>query len=399
MRAAESTDRGLRIARISGIQVVLHWSLVVIFGLIVVSLATAVFPSWHPDWRPALSWSVALLASLLFFGSILLHELAHALVGRRNGMPVRRITLFMFGGVAEAHRSPRTPGGELWTAAVGPLTSILIGILATFAGALLAMRSLGRPGSAQELVAASGPVATLLLWLGPINVLLAVFNLIPGFPLDGGRVLRALLWRVTGDEEKATRWASGVGRAVGWMLIVTGLLMTAGLRVPLFGTGIIPGLWMVLIGWFLQNAARASHEDVVIRHMLEHVPVRALMRADLPGVDPNIDVESLVSDYFMRFDQRAFPVIEGDRIIGMVALENVRGAPRDRWPQTAARDIMTATSELDSVGPRDPALSAFERLIEADAEQIPVVEGGRIEGVVRRADVMKWLTLHTSLAR
>src|SRR5690606_13431688 len=210
-----------------------------------VNLGVGLIPAWHPDWGAGLVWSVAVLAAVLFFASIALHELAHALVARRYGIPVRRITLFVFGGMAHMESEPPSPKSELLMAAVGPLVSLLVGVVATALGSVLASDAVSRDGDDPVALArAIGPAATLLLWLGPINVLLGLFNLVPGFPLDGGRVLRAILWWGTGDLVKATRWASGAGRVVAWTLMGFGVLQ-------LFSGLWVQGLWLLLIGWFL----------------------------------------------------------------------------------------------------------------------------------------------------
>ena len=232
-------NRGLRIGQIFGINIYIDASWVLIFLLVIWSLASGLFPAWHPEWGAGLRWGVALVASLLFFCSILLHGLSHSVVAKARGLPVRRITLFLFGGVSNIEREPPTPKTEFLMAVVGPLTSIVLGII------FLALARIGVTSSERmletprEVMLELGPVATLLLWLGPINIFLGIFNLLPGFPLDGGRVLRSILWQATGSLQRATRWATGVGRVIGWLFILTGIAMAFGARVPIFGTGIV----------------------------------------------------------------------------------------------------------------------------------------------------------------
>ena len=246
---------GFALGRVFGIQVRVDWSLSFIFGLIVLDLGAGVFPRWHPDWSAPLCWGVALAAALLFFASVLAHELSHALVARTRGIAVPRITLFLFGGVAELAEEPRTPGAEFLIAIVGPLTSLAIGggaLLASglLAGPLLSDATLTSLESA-KLLEQLGPLPTLLLWLGPVNVTLGLFNLIPGFPLDGGRVLRALLWAITHDAAKATRWAARTGQLVAVFMIVGGGMLA-------LGGSAIQGVWLALLGWFLYKAASNS---------------------------------------------------------------------------------------------------------------------------------------------
>ena len=230
------------------------------------------FPTRHPDWSPLLIWGMAGFAAVLFLASILAHELSHALVGRANGVEVVGITLFIFGGMAHMRGEPRSPRAELLMAGVGPLTSLLIGVVATVWGSYLVAP--GAIDAAEPLRAFQGasPFATVLLWLGPINIMLGLFNLIPGFPLDGGRVLRAALWAATRDFTKATRWAAGVGQAVGMLFIVAGVTMMLGAHIPFLGRGLVSGLWIAFIGWFLQSAAATSYSQVMISDVLGRRP-------------------------------------------------------------------------------------------------------------------------------
>ena len=385
-------NSGFRLARIAGIDVYLDWSLLIIFALVTVNLGGGVFPAWHPDWSPATVWLTALGAAALFFASVLTHELSHALVGRTRGIEVPRITLFVFGGVAQMREEPKTWRAEFWMAIAGPLTSFAIGGLCLALVAAVADPIALDPGDPASAFAALGPFATLLLWLGPINIILAIFNLVPGFPLDGGRVLRAALWGATGDLRRATRWASQAGQFFAWLLIVAGLSMLLGLSVPVFGSGVVSGLWLALIGWFLNNAAVGSYRQLVVRDALEGVPVSKLMLTHVQSVSPDLPVASLVDDYVMSSDQRAYPVVDGERLVGMVCLQDVRKIPRADWPATRVRDIMT--TKLTVVHPSDPGSEALSALSRQGVNQLPVVEGGRIRGLVRREEILRWLSLY-----
>lgn len=385
---------GFRIGRIAGIDVHLDWSLLIIFFLIAFSLGTALFPSWHPDWSPALSWLTAVVAALLFFMSVLLHELSHALVGRRHGIGVKRITLFVFGGLAHIENEPRYWRAELWIAIVGPATSLVIGIACTFLAISIAGPANFDPGDVERTLASLGPAPTLLLWLGQINILLALFNLVPGFPLDGGRVLRAALWGITGDLRTATRWASGAGQAFAWLLIASGVAMMLGYRVPVFGTGFVSGLWISLIGWFLNGAAVAGYRQLLIRESLENVPVAKLMQTGFISAPPDLPVDRFVEDYFLHGDQRGFPVIESGRLLGMVCLEDIRGLERGAWSTRRVRDIMTPAARLIRIGPREDVFKALSLLGEGKVNQIPVFEKEHVVGLIRREDILKWLSLY-----
>jgi Zn-dependent protease len=374
---------GIRLGSIAGIAIHVDWSLAIVFFLVTSGLALGVFPAWHPDWSAPLA-----------FGSVLVHELSHALVGRRQGVTIRRITLFIFGGVAHLEREPQGWRAELVMAIAGPVTSLLLGFAALLvAGALIGHVELD-PAHPERLFAKLGVLSTLLVWIGQINVILALFNLIPGFPLDGGRVLRAALWGATGNLRRATRWASASGQGFAWLLIAAGIAMAAGIAVPVLGVGLMNGLWVMLIGWFLNNAALTSYRQVLLREALEAVPVSRLMLGAVESVPPELPVQDLVEEHLMRTDQRAFPVVADDRLVGVVCLADVRRLARDAWPATPVRDIMTPAAQLVSVGPEDDALDVLSLLAARGVNQLPVIEAGALRGFVRRQDVLKWLSLY-----
>jgi Zn-dependent protease/predicted transcriptional regulator len=394
MQAVPSrTFGGIQLGRIDGIEVRVDWSLIIIFALVTISLGTGALPRWHPEWSSALRWFIAACAAILFFGSVLLHELSHALVGRRHGVPVQRITLFIFGGVAHLERDPTTPRAELFMAAVGPLTSIGIGLASTLIGLALASPAISAFDTPELAIAAMSPLATLLLWLGPINLFLGIFNLVPGFPLDGGRVLRAALWWTTGDIVKATRWATAMGRAVGFVLIGLGVLIAFGFRVAFFGRGLVSGLWLVLIGWFLHNAARASYQQLLIRRHLTSVPVREVMRPRSSTLAPGTTLSDFVRDYVMASEQTSFPVVDGDALVGVIAAQNVRNVPRDAWSDVTVAEVMTPADASLSVDVNAGAEEALDRLVKSEAEQLPVLDHGALRGFVWRRDILKWLSL------
>jgi CBS domain-containing protein len=243
-----------------------------------------------------------------------------------------------------------------------------------------------------------GPLSTLLLWLGPINLTLAIFNLVPGFPLDGGRVLRSILWAATGNLRQATRWATAVGQAVAWLFILAGVAMVFGVRVPFFGTGLLSGLWLMFIGWFLNSAAVQAYRRVVVDDMLEGVSVARLMRTGAPTVAANLPISRLVDDYMLKTDERAFPVVDGTRLLGLVCMEDVRRVPREAWDTTPVNQIMTPASELATVAPRDDAANALQKLGQRDVRQVPVVDNGQVVGMLRRRDVLRWLQLQSNQA-
>jgi Zn-dependent protease/CBS domain-containing protein len=385
---------GFRVGSIAGVQIFADWSLFIIFLLVMFTLGAGVLPAWHPDWGAGVTWVTAFAAAVLFFASVLIHELSHALVGRANGIDIRRITLFVFGGMAHLEREPHAWRAELLMAIVGPITSFVLGGLFLFVGGLTAERVVLNPNDPLQALAALDPFSTVMLWLGPINIMLAIFNLVPGFPLDGGRVLRAAIWGATGDVYRATRWAAALGQAFAWLLIACGFAMILGLRVPFFGTGVFGGLWLALIGWFLNNAAFMSYRQLLTRRSLENVPVSSVMLSRFATVPPHTSLASLIDEYIMRSDQRAFPVVEGDRLVGLVCLEDVRRLSAAERATQSVRDVMTPARELATIAPDEATAEALQALSRRAVNQLPVVKDGQVRGLIRREDILKWLTLH-----
>ncbi len=328
------------LGRVAGISINIHISWLIIFVLVTWSLAVSYFPQQYPDWSAPLYWSLGVSASLLFFASVLLHELAHSLVARSRGIPVRAITLFIFGGVSEIAQEPTTPGTELLMALVGPVTSFL---LAGFFGFLwLLARSI------------DSPLSALNLYLASINGILGGFNLIPGFPLDGGRVLRAILWGITGSLERATRYASLVGQGIAYLFILLGIWQVV--------TGNwINGLWIAFIGWFLDNAAQTSYRQVAMKRMLSGHTVGEAMNRDCYAIAPTVTLERFIHEHILGTGRRCFPVVEGGEVIGLLTLHNVKEVPRERWAAVMAREVMTPLDQLRSVKPIWPSGQQWRR--------------------------------------
>jgi Zn-dependent protease/predicted transcriptional regulator len=387
---------GLRLGSISGIEIIADPSLLVIFVLILVGLATGVFPEWHSQWSAGLCWITATGAAALFLGSVLVHELSHALVGQTRGVQIRKITLFMFGGVAHMEREPPSWRAELSMAAIGPATSLTLGCFFLVLAALASGPLHINPNEPQAALAALGPFATLLFWLGPVNIVLGLFNLVPGFPLDGGRILRAMMWGITGDLHLATHWASLAGRGFAWLLVSAGVLMVLGIEMPLLGRGLINGLWLALIGWYLNNAALLSYRDLLLRESLDHVPVGKLMLTSFLRVAPRMCIATLVDEHVMTSGQRAFPVEVDGRLVGMVSLRDLQKCTRDHWQEVTVADVMTPAAELPTIAPEDSAVAALSMLARGDLDQLPVVRGEELVGLLRREDILKWLSLHAA---
>jgi len=387
---------GFRVGRIFGIAITIDWSWLLIFSLITWNLGTG-FSALHPDWEPLLSWGLGIVAALLLFASVLIHELAHSLISKAQGVPVRSITLHLFGGVSNIQREPDSPGSEFLMAILGPISSLVIGIgLLALAGLLVGLgAALRNPTQALE---SSGPLLTLVLWLGSVNVSLGIFNLIPGFPLDGGRVLRSILWALTNNLRRATRWASWMGQAIAWTMILAGIAMTFGMRIPYFGTGLGSGLWLAFIGWFLNSASVQSYRQVLIEDVLQGTPVMHMMRRDPPTCSANCSVSRLVHDHIMQSDDQAFPIVEASQLIGLVTLSDVRGVSREDWDTTRVLQIMTSVDDLITVSPDEDAAEALNKLNSRDLRQLPVVRDGELVGLLRRRDIIKWLQLRSELS-
>lgn len=384
----QTQPSGLRIGRVADVEIFAHWSVLVIFTLILFSLGASVFPNWHPEWPPLLTWAIALAASLCFFASILTHELSHAVVAHTQDIPIHRITLFLFGGLAHMESEPKSPKAEFLVAIAGPLASIAIGVLSITLGVWLAELggALDAVQDPEAMFRAIGPIPTLLLWLGPINLALAVFNLVPGFPLDGGRVLRAALWAATGDPVKASRWAAKAGQAVAWGLILLGVM--SALR-----GAFLQGLWMVLIGSFLNNAARSSYQHVLMEKAMGLLTVERAMRQRVEWVQAQTTVDELVSKHLFESDQRAFPVVSHDRLIGVVSFSDVRQVPHSRWHKTSVSEIMTPLKMLVTLPKHASAAKALELLAAHNINQIVVVEKERVVGLVQHSDLLTWIAL------
>jgi Zn-dependent protease/predicted transcriptional regulator len=378
---------GFRIGAVWGIEVRLDLSVAVIFSLVVYSLGAEVFPSWHENWDGLTTWLTALSAGLLFFASLLAHELAHSVVAKLRGIAVPRITLFVFGGVSQMEREPDTPASEFLIAIVGPAMSGFLGFFFMLAGSGLAgdLSYAELAADPESAMASLSPVATLFMWLGPVNLILAVFNLVPGFPLDGGRVLRAALWQATNDLDKATQWAANAGRGVAWGIMAIGAL-------SILRGNLLQGLWLMLIGWFLYSAARSSPAQLYLRQALERLSVRDLMRTRFEVVQSDVPLERFLSDYLLRSGQPTWPVVDDEILVGLISFDDVAKLPVDQRARVRVADVMQPIS--DRIEPHLGGEKALEALVSAHSDPMPVTEYGRVVGLLHRSDIMRWLALH-----
>jgi Zn-dependent protease len=376
---------GLRLFDIFGIEIRLDWSVLIIFALIVYSLGAGLFPQWHPDWSAATTWITALAAGVIFFASLLAHELSHSLMARRYGIQVPRITLFLFGGMAEIEAEAKTPKEEFAIAVVGPLMSAVLGVafsaIATFSMGDEAMRQLSEDPAAA--VATLSPTVTAALWLGSVNMLLAIFNLVPGFPLDGGRVFRAAIWWWSGDPVKATRVAANGGKLVGWGIMALGFW-------NILAIGNLGGLWLVLIGWFLTHIARASYSQMLTERSLRSVRVQDVMRTRFETVPADLGLEEFIEDYLLRSSQQLWPAVEGERFVGTVSFSDVTRLSPEERRQRSVRDLLSPIDEQHSLAADELATAALKRLGGLRDEPVAVVDRGRVVGLVRSGDILRW---------
>ncbi|HEX8996488.1 MAG TPA: site-2 protease family protein [Ktedonobacterales bacterium] len=370
-----------RLGSIAGIRIDVNYSWLIIFALLTFSLATGWFPQAASGYSTLSHWIVAAIAVILFFASVLAHELAHSLVARSRGMPVRSITLFIFGGVSNIEREPQSAGDEFQMAFVGPLTSLILG------GALLLVAFL------LGMAPIPSPVLALFSYVGVANLLVGVFNLIPGFPMDGGRVLRAIIWKATGSLARATRWAVNVGQAVAYLMILAG--------VWLFFTGFtLDGLWIGFVGLFLLQAAQSELAQMQLQSAAAGVNVGDIMTAPPATITPDTSVQRLVDEHLLRTGQRAIPVVEApdsQRLLGIVTLRDVRGLARERWDVTTVGQILTPLAQLKTVQAGQPLAEALPLITQAGVNQLPVMRDGQLvgmldlEAIVRRLEVSRTL--------
>jgi Zn-dependent protease/predicted transcriptional regulator len=365
-----------RIFTISGIDIRIDSSWLFIFVLVTWGLAQHYFPSRYPQWSPIYSLLIGLAASLLLFSSVLAHELTHSLVARGRGEKVRSITLFLFGGVAEIADEPKTSAKEFMIAIAGPLSSLLIA--AFFFGVWLAMRGV------------SEPIVALTGYLSLINAILAVFNMIPGFPLDGGRVLRAIVWGISGDVKLATRVASVSGQVIAFLLIFFGIAQ-------ILRGFFVNGIWAALIGWFLHSAAVRGYRQVLIKESLKEVRAEDLMDTSFESIDGVLTVQELIEDYILRKKARSFLITERGALAGIVCLEDVKVIPAEKRATTTVGEIMTPRDGLEVVSPGTDGNKILAKLSNGKVHQVPVIERGKIKGLVCRADILDYLHLHSNL--
>jgi Zn-dependent protease/predicted transcriptional regulator len=370
-----SQPAGFRVGSVFGVPIYIHGTWLIIFMLITYSLATQ-FTQQHPGWSQQQHWALGIITSILFFASVVFHELSHTLVAKLYRIPVESITLFIFGGISRISKEAATATQEFLIALAGPLSSfVLAGVFWLVARFF--------PG--RELLVAS------CTWLAEINAALAIFNLIPGFPLDGGRMLRGLTWALTKDFDRSTKIASNVGRFFAYLMILYGVFRV-------FHGDWVGGVWIAFIGWFLLSAARESYSMVTIRHALMGVRAQDIMTSDVPTVERNISIEDYANEV-MRTGRRFHIVTGAGSPVGLVTLHSGRAVPRDEWANTSIQAVMMPIDRIHWATPDESALAVLARMQDADINQMPVRSGDHIVGVIGRDTILRALQTRLQLGQ
>jgi Zn-dependent protease/CBS domain-containing protein len=379
-----------RIGRIAGIEIAIHYTwLLALF--IFTWLVGQGFAVTYPGWHSYLYWIAGFLATFTLFISVLIHELSHSLVARAHGLAVSSITLFILGGVSNLTEEPEKPGVEFRMAIAGPLASLVLGIVfwilwysitKTWA---LPVFNVNIPANKQTLALA------IIGFLAYANIALTIFNLLPGFPLDGGRVFRSILWGATGNLNKATNIATIVGRVFGWAFIALGVWLAL-----FVSGGLLNGIWFIFIGWFLNSAADNSRREATLQEHLTGVSVEQVMQKDIESVHPYTKVADLIQMIFVQEHKRAIPVTEGDNLVGIVTVSDIKNLPQEKWQTTPVEQIMNR-GMLYTVKPGDDLGRVMKLIAEHDLNQIPVMSQLTLVGMITRADVINYLHLRQEL--
>jgi len=365
---------GIKIGQVFGIPIFLHLSWILIFGLITYSLVDE-YGARYPQWTSGQLWSLGIITSLLFFGSVLFHELSHSAVARHYRIPVASITLFFFGGIASITRDPDSAGQEFLMAAAGPASSYVL------AGAFWLL--------ARATPNDSMPNA-LATWLAGTNALLATFNLLPGFPLDGGRVFRSVVWGITKNYSKSTRIASRVGQGIAYAMMAFGLYTAFVLHSS------VNGVWFVFLGWFLLTAARQSYQQVEAQGALQGLRAADVMTSDMPTVARDLSLDEYAREV-SRTGRRAHLVVADNKLVGLMRVEVLQAVPREDWPSTSVQAVMIPREKLAWTAPEEPVLSVLERMRSANVDQLAVIREDNVVGLVTRDSILRVVQARTEL--
>jgi len=366
----------IKLFKVFGIEIRLDYSWFIIFALFAYFFGFIYFPSVLPGLNKGLLALITIVTVILFFISVLIHEMSHSLVARRKGTSVKRITLFLFGGMAQIEKEPETPYSEFIMAIAGPAASfviaIIFGVIWAFTGNINLIRE---------------PVK----YLSIINIVLGVFNMLPGYPLDGGRVLRSIIWKVTGSLERATFIASTAGRVIGFMVIAVGIFY-------IFTGNFLNGVWLAFIGWFLQSSAQMGYRQLIFETSIKGIKVRDVMNENIVNVTKDITIQDLVDDYFMKYRFGRFPVIEDEktqRFIGVISLHDIKGVSKEEWPEVKIGDIVKSVSESEKVDMSMEISDAIKKMGKNDLGHLAVMSGDKLRGIITKSDVMRFIKIRS----
>lgn len=366
-------DKSINIGRIFGIQISINYSWFIVFGLVAWSLSSGYFPAFYPEKSVISYWAMGIVSSLLLFLSVLLHELSHTIVANKSGLRVNRISLFIFGGVAHLNEEPQNPYVELKVAIAGPICSVVL------AGIFYLLESISK-----------GVTKAIFEYVAFINLMLFGFNMIPGFPLDGGRILRALWWMNSGNLRRATEVSTSFGKGFAFLLIFYGFFL-------IISGNMISGMWLIFIGFFLYNAAEAGLKHTLIRRALSGIKVSDIMTRDIIHVEEDLTIDRLVEDYFLKYRYVFFPVLRGNEVVGVITIEDVRGIQKEFWPFKFIRDVMKPISADMIKSSKDEAVDVFEQMVAKNIGRFLVMENSQLIGIISRRDIMNLFKIKMDL--
>ncbi|MBW4558834.1 MAG: site-2 protease family protein [Trichormus sp. ATA11-4-KO1] len=372
--------QGFRLGSIFGFEIRVDLSWLLIFFLVLWTLSAGIFPTNYPGLTNGTYFGMGIVATLLFFASLLAHELSHSFVARAKGIPVEGITLFIFGGVSRTRMDAETPGDEFQIAGVGPLVSLMLAAL------------FGVIWYISRNAALSVVVTGVAAYLASINLALAIFNMLPGFPLDGGRVFRSMIWKYTGNLKKATQIATTGGKWLGYLLIALGVWQ-------MFSYAILSGLWLILIGWFLYNAAEASYEELLLRTSLQGVRAREIMTPYPETVSADVTLQELVDKYFLSRRYQSFPVTQDNHPVGIITLNQVKDIPREEWTYRTVKDTMSAANNGVTARPEEQMSNVLQKMQDSEIRRVLVIQNGLLRGIITAHDVANWLQRQRDLGQ
>jgi Zn-dependent protease/predicted transcriptional regulator len=366
----------IKLFKVFGIEIRLDYSWFIIFALFAYYFGFYYFPSYLPGLNKGLLALITIVTVIVFFISVLIHEMSHSLVARRRGTPVERITLFLFGGMAQIEKEPETPYSEFIMAIAGPVASfVLAGIFGVIWFFTRDIR----------------PMAIPVGYLAVINLVLGIFNMLPGYPLDGGRVLRSIIWKVTGNLKRATLIASTAGRVLGFMIIAGGIYF-------IFTGNFLNGIWLSFIGWFLQSSAQMGYRQLIIETSIKGIKVKDIINENIVYVLKDITLQGLVNDYFMKYRFGRFPVIEDEetqKLIGIISLHDIKEVPREEWPEVKAGDIVKPVSDSEKLSLSTSVSDAIKKMGKNNLSHLVVMSGGKLRGIITKSDVMRFINIRS----